>query len=78
MATIDEIHLAFPFYGSRRIRDELQDCGMCVGRQHVATLMGTMGIEPLFPKRRLSKPAPGHKIYPHLLRGLDITRAGQV
>jgi putative transposase len=78
MTAIDEIHLAFPFYGSRRIRDELQDRGFSVGREHVATLMRTMGIEPLFPKRRLSKPTPGHKIYPYLLRGLEISRAGQV
>ncbi len=78
MAAIDEIHLAFPFYGARRLRDELEDRGFQVGRQHVQTLMRRMGIEPLFPKRRLSKPQPGHKIYPYLLRDLDITRAGEV
>ncbi len=78
MATIDEIHLEFPFYGSRRIKDELGDRGFAVGRQHVATLMRQMGIVPLWPKKKLSQPAPGHKIYPYLLRNLDITRAGQV
>src|SRR5660398_52119 len=78
MAAMDEIHLALPFYGIRRIRDELRDRGFRVGRGHVATLMRRMGIEALYPKRRLSKPHPGHQIYPYLLRGLEITRAGQV
>jgi putative transposase len=78
MAAMDEIHLAFPFYGIRRMRDELRDRGFHVGRQHVATLMRKMGMEPLFPKKKLSKPAPGHKIYPYLLRNLEITQAGQV
>jgi putative transposase len=78
MAAIDELHLKFPFYGARRLRNELQDSGFQVGRQHVATLMRRMGMEPLWPKRRLSKPAPGHKIYPYLLRNLEITRASEV
>jgi putative transposase len=78
MAAIDKIHMEFPFYGSRRIKFELLDRGFSVGRQHVATLMRRMGIEPLFPKKKLSKPAFGHKIYPYLLRNLEITRAGQV
>jgi putative transposase len=78
MAAIDKIHTEFPFYGSRRIKFELLDRGFSVGRQHVATLMRRMGIEPLFPKKKLSKPAFGHKIYPYLLRNLEITRAGHV
>ena len=78
MAAMDEIHLALPFYGIRRIRDELRDRGFRVGRGHVATLMRRMGIEALYPKRRLSKPHPGHRVYPYLLRGLEITHAGQV
>ena len=78
MATIDEIHLELPFYGARRIRDELRDRGFAVGRDHTSTLMGRMGLEALFPKKKLSKPAPGHKIYPYLLRCKDITRAGEV
>jgi putative transposase len=78
MAAIDEIHTELPFYGARRIRDELLDRGFSVGRQHVATLMRTMGMEPLWPKKKLSKPAPGHKIYPYLLRNREITRAGEV
>jgi putative transposase len=78
MAAMDEIHLKLPFYGIRRIRGELLDRGFRVGRQHVATLMRKMGMEALYPKRRLSKPHPGHRVYPYLLRGLEITQAGQV
>ncbi|MBU2603992.1 MAG: IS3 family transposase [Actinobacteria bacterium] len=78
MAAMDEIHLALPFYGISRIRDELRDRGFTVGRGHVATLMRKMGMQARYPKRRLSKPHPGHTVYPYLLRGLDITRAGQV
>jgi len=78
MAAMDDIHLSFPFYGIRRIRNELRDRGFPVGRGHVATLMRTMGIQALSPRRRLSAPAPGHRIYPYLLRGMNITQAGQV
>ncbi len=75
---IDEIHLKYPFYGSRSIRDELREQGYKIGRGHVITLMKKMGIETLYRKPRLSKPHPGHKIYPYLLRGMEITRANQV
>jgi len=75
---MDEIHTELPFYGIRRIRNELRDRGFRVGRQHVASLMRRMGIAAIAPKRRTSKPAPGHKIYPYLLRGLEITEAGHV
>ena len=78
MAAIDEIHTELPFYGIRRIRGELRGRGFAVGRQHVATLMRRMGITAIAPKRRLSRPAPGHKIYPYLLRGLKISEAGHV
>ena len=78
MKLIDEIHLKYPFYGSRNIRDELLDQGYKIGRGHVSTLMKKMGIEALYRKPRLSKPHPGHKIYPYLLRGMAITRAKQV
>lgn len=78
MRLIDEIHLKYPFYGSRSIRDELRGRGHPVGRGHVSTLMKKMGIEALYRKPRLSKPHPGHKVYPYLLRGLEITRANQV
>ena len=78
MRQIDEIHLKYPFYGSRRIRNELEDRGYRVGRGHVVTLMRKMGIEAIYRKPRTSIPHPEHKIYPYLLRGLDIDRANQV
>lgn len=78
MRIIDEIHLKYPFYGSRKIRNELKARGIQVGRGHVRTLMQKMGIEALYQKPRLSDPHPGHKIYPYLLRNLEIDRANQV
>jgi putative transposase len=78
MRIIDEIHLKYPFYGSRKVRDELKARGIKVGRGHVRTLMQKMGIEALYQKPRLSEPHPGHKIYPYLLRNLEINRANQV
>jgi len=78
MRIIDEVHLQYPFYGSRNIRDELRDRGYKVGRGHVSTLMKKMGIEALYRKPRLSKPHPGHQIYPYLLRGVEIIRANHV
>lgn len=78
MAAIDAIHTELPFYGIRRIRDELRARGFVVGRAHVASLMRAMGISAIAPRRRLSKPAPGHTIYPYLLRDLQITTANQV
>lgn len=78
MRIIDEVHLKYPFYGSRNIQDELRDRGYKVGRDHVRTLMKRMGIEALYRKPRLSRPHPGHKIYPYLLRGLEIISANHV
>ena len=78
MAAIDEIHTELPFYGIRRIRGELLARGFAIGRGHLATLMRRMGIFAIAPKRRTSKPAPGHKLYPYLLRGLEISEAGHV
>jgi putative transposase len=78
MRRIDEIHLRHPYMGSRSIRDQLQDLGHMVGRQHVGTLMRRMGISALYRKPRLSKPHPDHKVYPYLLRGLQISRANHV
>jgi putative transposase len=78
MRLIDELHLKHPFMGSRSIRDQLQDMGHKVGRQHVGTLMKKMGIAALYKKPKLSKPHPEHKVSPYLLRGMDITRANHV
>jgi len=78
MRLIDEIHLKYPFMGSRSIRDQLQDKGHHVGRQHVSTLMKKMGIAAMYRKPKTSKPHPAHKVYPYLLRNLEITRANHV
>ena len=78
MRRIDELHLNFPFAGgSRMLRDLLAGEGFAVGRLHVATLMKRMGIEALYRRPSTSKPAPGHKIYPYLLRKLAVTRPDQ-
>jgi putative transposase len=79
MRLIDEIHLELPFYGSRRLVDELEDCGHAgVNRKRVQRLMREMDLVALYPKRRTSRPADGHKVYPYLLRGLSIERPNQV
>jgi putative transposase len=78
MRRIDEIHLKLPFYGSRRLRDQLHREGQKVNRKKVQRLMHLMGISALYPKRRTSLPDQGHRIYPYLLRDLAIERPNQV
>lgn len=78
MRRIDELHLELPFAGSRMLRDLLRQEGIEIGRCHVATLMKKMAIEALYRRPNTSKPAPGHKIYPYLLRKLPIVRPNQV
>ena len=78
MRRMDELHLEFPFAGSRMLRDLLSQEGIDIGRRHVATLMKRMGLEALYRKPNTSKPTPGHKIYPYLLRGMTIERPNQV
>jgi putative transposase len=78
MRRIDELHLEFPFAGCRMLRDLLAAEGSKFGRRHVATLMRRMGIEALYRRPRTTKPEPGHKIYPYLLRGVAVTRPNQV
>ena len=78
MRRIDELHLDYPFAGSRMLRDLLRGEGIAIGRQHVATLMRRMGIEAIYRRPNTSKPAPGHKIYPYLLRSVSIGRPNQV
>jgi putative transposase len=75
MRRIDEIHLKCPFMGSRSIRDQLEEMGYRIGRGHVRTLMQRMGIHALYQKPRLSAPHPDHKVYPYLLKGVEIIRA---
>jgi len=78
MRRIDELHLELPFAGSRMLRDLLRQEGIEIGRQHVAMLMKKMAIEAIYRRPNTSKPAPGHKIYPYLLRKLPIVRPNQV
>ena len=78
MRKIDELHLKHPFMGARMLRDQLTRQGIHTGRRHIRTLMRCMGIEALAPQPGTSQAAPGHKIYPYLLRKLAINRANQV
>jgi putative transposase len=78
MHRIDALHLEHPFAGSRMLRDLLRAEGVVIGRVAVATLMRRMGIEALYRRPNTSKPAPGHKIHPYLLRDLVIDRPNQV
>ena len=78
MQAIDRIYTDEPTYGSRRMVIELGKLGYAVGRDRVRGLMRRMGIEPIYPKPRLSAPGKGHKIYPYLLRNVDIERSNHV
>ena len=77
MRRIDECHLQRPYYGSRRLRDWLQDLGYAINRKKVQRLMREMGLTALYPKQNLSKRNQAHKVYPYLLRGLVIDRPNQ-
>jgi putative transposase len=70
---LDELYLDYPFFGSRRMAVTLG-----VNRKRIQRLMRIMGIEALYPKQNLSRPAAGHEIYPYLLRGVSIERPNQV
>jgi putative transposase len=78
MRRIDELHLAHPFLGARKLARMLERYGIEVGRRHVGTLMRLMGIEAIYRKKRTSIAAKGHKIYPYLLEGLAIEHPNQV
>jgi putative transposase len=78
MRRIDELHLDYPFAGSRMLRDLLRGEGIAIGRERVATMMRRMGLEALYRRPNTSKGADGHKIYPYLLRGLPVERPNQV
>jgi putative transposase len=78
MRRIDELHLNYPFAGSRMLRDLLRGEGVLIGRELVVTMMRRMGIEAIYRRPNTSKPAAGHKIYPYLLRGLVVDRPNQV
>ena len=78
MRQLDELHLQYPFAGSRMLRDLLRLRGVAVGRKHVATLMRRMGIEALYQRPRTTQPHPGHVVFPYLLRDRAITMPNQV
>ena len=78
MRRIDELHLNYPFAGSRMLRDLLRAEGIEIGRERVATMMKRMDITAIYRRPNTSKPAPGHKIYPYLLRNLAVARPDQV
>lgn len=78
MSAIDEIYTAHPFFGARRIRDELREKGIRTSRRRVRRLMEMMGLETLSPKPNTSRPGKNHVRYPYLLRGMKITRPDQV
>ena len=78
MRRVDELHLDYPFAGNRTMRSMPVNEGGVIGRTHVRTLMRRMGIEALYRGPRTSKPGPGHRIYPYLLRDVAVTRPNQV
>ena len=78
MAAMDVLHTEFPFLGARKLVLELRDLGHRVSRKRVRRLMQLMGISALVPQPNTSKPSPENKIYPYLLRDLEITQADQV
>lgn len=78
MRQIDELYLKWPFYGSRRLCEELRQRGERVNRKRVRRLMRQMGLRAVYPKPRTSQPGNGHKVYPYLLKGLTIDRPNQV
>jgi len=77
MREIDELHLEYPFAGARMLRDMLKAKGFVIGRKHVSSLMKRMGISAIYRRPNTSKSNPAHKIYPYLLRDLDIYRPNQ-
>jgi putative transposase len=78
MRRLDELHLEHSVYGSRRLTALLQREGREVNRKRVARLLALMGVEVVYPKRNLSQPGEGHRIYPYLLEGLEISGPDQV
>lgn len=78
MRRLDELNLAHPVYGSRRLAALLGREGWAVNRKRVVRLLRLMGVEAVYPKRQLSQPGQGHRIYPYLLEGLEITGPDQV
>lgn len=78
MRRIDELHLNYPFAGARMLRDMLNREGIPIGRKHIGTLMGKMGIAAIYRKRNTSAPHPKHPVYPYLLKNLTIDSPNHV
>jgi putative transposase len=78
MAIIDEVMHDRPFYGVRRMTHHLRCLGYRVNRKRIQRLFGLMDVRPIYPRKNTSRPGKGHKIYPYLLRGLNIERVNQV
>ena len=78
MHRIDEIYTKAPFYGSRKIKEQLRRMGYSIGRRKVQRLMGLMGIRAIYPRRKTSIPCSEHKVYPYLLRNVHIDQVNQV
>ena len=77
MRRMDELHMDYPFAGSRMLCGLLNGEGFVIGRKHVGTLMRKMGISAIYRKPNTSQPEPGHKIYPYLLRQVKVARPNQ-
>ncbi len=78
MRRLDELHMEHPVYGSRRLTALLEREGREINRKRVVRLLHVMGVEAIYPRRSLSRPMEGHRIYPYLLKGLEITGPDQV
>lgn len=78
MRRMDELHLAHPFYGSRKLSLALRAEGHVVNRKRVQRLMRVMGLESLAPKPKTSEPHPEHPVYPYLLRNVAVSRPDHV
>ena len=78
MRLLDEQYTRTPFYGSRKMVEWLNTQGFRVNRKRISRLMSVLGIEAIYPKPKLSQPGEGHRIYPYLLRGMEVNRVNQV
>jgi putative transposase len=78
MKVIDEIYTEHPYFGARRMSKHLVPFGIVIGRKAVSRYYGIMSIEAIYPKMNLSKRNQAHKVYPYLLKGVEITKTNQV
>ena len=75
---VDKLYMEFPYYGTRRVMLHLRREGHAVGRDKARSLMAAVGWRTIHPGPRTTKPQPGHRVYPYLLRGMDAIRPGEV